>query len=130
MLNLYNDATRDPKHADLATINRYVTGKALTITDSSLASMATSGYAYRGTPADPRVRVQAVLSSSAIFLTSCPMASSTDPFVQYSVKTGKAVPVVKRTPPPPYLLTLTMKKVGGQWKVSDIVQSAGETCHG
>ncbi len=129
MLNLYNNATRDPQHADLAMLNRYLTGKALKLIDGSLTSMAKSGTAYRGTPAAPRVKVQSVLSSSAVFLTSCPLASSSDPFVQYTVANGKPVRVAKRMPPPPYLLTLTVKRVGGPWKVSDIIQSAGATCH-
>jgi hypothetical protein len=130
MLNLYNGASRNPTQADTSKLNTYLTGKALTIIDSSLTSMAKSGYAYRGNPADPRVKVQSVLSSSAVFLSSCPLVASTNPFEEYDVKTGKALPVTKRTPPPPYLLTVTVKQVSGQWKVFDIIQSAGATCAG
>lgn len=128
MLNLYNEASRDPQHAQLPDIDRYLTGKAKTIIDSSLTSMASSGYAYRGTPDDPRVKVKTSLGSFAQ-LTSCPGPSPTDPFVQYDVKTGKAVPVPTRTPPPPYLLTITVAKANGSWQVSDILQNAGATCH-
>lgn len=128
MLNLYNEASRDPQHARLAEVDRYLTGKAKTIIDSSITSMASSGYAYRGTPDDPRLRVKTSLGSFAQ-LTSCPAPSPTHPFVQYDVKTGKAVPVPSRTPPPPYLLTITLTNANGSWQVSDILQNAGATCH-
>jgi hypothetical protein len=40
-------ASRDPKHADFAAINRYLTGKARTLFDNSIKSMASAGQAYR-----------------------------------------------------------------------------------
>lgn len=129
MLNLYNQASRDPKRADTTVLYRFLTGHALNLIKTSLAGMAKHGYAYRGTPADPRVKVRSVLGASAVFLTSCPLEASDHPFQEYDVKTGKALPVPSRTPPPPYLLNITVKKVGAQWKVSDIIQSAGATCH-
>lgn len=129
MLNLYNQASREPTGADTSRLYRYLTGRALSLIKRSLAGMAKHGYAYRGTPADPRLKVRSVLSASAVFLTSCPLQATDHPFQEYDVKTGKALPVSSRTPPPPYLLNITVKKVGTQWKVSDIIQSAGATCH-
>ena len=128
--NALTVASRDPKHADLASVNKYLSGKALTLFDHSLKSMASAGQAYRGTPASPRVKVQSVVSSGFVFLTSCPLASSSDPFVRYDVKTGKAIAVRKQSPPPPYLETLPMKKVGSQWKLTDFIQNTSKTCTG
>jgi hypothetical protein len=123
-------ADRDPARADLTAINKYLTGKALTLIDGQYAAMRKTGQAYRGTPANPRVKVGTVVGSTLVFLSSCPLASKADPYTEYYVKTGQPVPVAKRTPPPPYLLTLTMKKVGDQWKLSDVLQNAGKTCTG
>jgi hypothetical protein len=128
LANAYNKTSTDPAHADLATINRYLSGKALTLFDHSISSMKSAGQAYRGTPADPRVKVQTVFSASSVFLTSCPTDNSTDRFVEYYIATGKAVPVAKRNPPPPYLLTLPMQLVGSQWKLTDLLQNVSKTC--
>lgn len=128
LANAYNSASVDPAHADLATINKYLSGKALTLFDQSVASMKSAGQAYRGTPGDPNVKVQTVFSSTLVFLTSCPADNPKDPFVEYYVATGKAVPVAKRNPPPPYLLTLPMQLVGSQWKLTDLLQNVSKTC--
>lgn len=99
--------------------------------DQIFANMKAKGLAYRGRPGDPRVKLQTVISPTAVFLTSCPMASPTDPYTQYYVKTGKAVPPPpQRDPPPPYKLTLTMVHQAGQWKLSDLLQNVGKTCTG
>jgi hypothetical protein len=128
LANAYNRASVDPAHADLATINKYLSGKALTLFDQSVASMKSAGQAYRGTPGDPNVKVQTIFSSTSVFLTSCPADNPKDPFVEYYVATGKAVPVAKRNPPPPYLLTLPMQLVGSQWKLTDLLQNVSKTC--
>jgi hypothetical protein len=128
MLNSYNTATRDPAHADLAGIDKYLSGKALTITANSLAAMKKASQAYRGTPADPRVKVGSTVTPAFVILISCPLTSATDPFTEYDVATGKAVPAAQRTPPPPYLLTLPMQKAGSQWKLTDILQNTSKTC--
>jgi hypothetical protein len=130
LLNLYNEATRDPRPASLSAINRYLDGKALTLFDHSLSAMIKNGYAYRGTPDSPRLKIASVLSPTAVFLSSCPLTSRSDPFIEYDIKTGKAIPVPTRTPPPPYLLTITMKRVGGQWKITDLLQNTSKTCNG
>lgn len=128
--NALSVASRDPKHADLAGVNKYLSGTALTLFDQSLKSMASAGQAYRGTPASPRVTVQSVVSSSFVFLTNCPLASSSDPFIRYDVKTGSAITAPTQSPPPPYLETLPMKKVGSQWKLTDFIQNTSKTCTG
>jgi hypothetical protein len=128
LANAYNRASVEPAHADLATINKYLSGKALTLFDQSLSSMKSAGQAYRGTPADPRVKVQTVFSSSSVFLTSCPTVKAKNPFVEYYVATGKPVRMAKRNPPPPYLLTLPMQLEGSQWKLTDLIQNVSKTC--
>jgi hypothetical protein len=129
--NASTAADRDPAHADLAALNRYLSGKALNLFDGIYASMRKAGLAYRGSPPNPRVKVSSVLGSTAVFLSSCPLASSSDPYVEYHVATGKPVATgTPRTPPPPYLLTLPMKKVAGHWKLTDVLQDTSKTCRG
>lgn len=130
----YNASTvvdRDPQHVSAGSLDSYLTGKAQTLFDGIYADMKSAGQAYRGTPPDPRVRVQTIVAPTVIFLTSCPLASTADPYTEYYVATGKAVPTAKpRDPPPPYLLTLTMKKVGAEWRLSDVLQNTSKTCDG
>jgi hypothetical protein len=126
--NLSTAADQDPAHADLAELDRYVTGKARTLFDGVYASMKSAGLAYRGTPDVPRLRVGSILSPSFLFLTNCPAASMRDPFVQYNVSTGEQVASRKPAVPPPWKRTISMKKVGGGWKVSDILVDSSKTC--
>lgn len=129
--NASGAADRDPAHAGIAALDRYLTGKAKTLFHSSYASMKKAGLAYRGTAPDPRVKVRQVFSGTSVFLESCPLLSATDPYVEYTVSNGKPVAAgVKRNPPPPYLLILPMVKVEGLWKLSDVVQNTSKTCTG
>ncbi len=126
--NALNVADRDPAHADLASINRYLTGKALELFDGVITGQAKAHLAYRGTPEQPRVSAGQIISPTFLFLSSCPLASRTDPFVQYDVKTGKSVPVSKPAVPPPWRRTISMKKVDGSWKITDFLVDASKTC--
>jgi hypothetical protein len=129
--NASGTADRDPARADIAALDRYLTGKAKILFDSNYASMKKSGLAYRGTAPDPRVKVRQIFSAESIFLESCPLLSATDPYVEYTVSNGKPVAAgVKRNPPPPYLLILPMVKVGDHWKLSDVIQNTSKTCTG
>jgi hypothetical protein len=129
--NASGAADRDPTSANVAAIDRYLTGKAKTLVDSNYASMKQSGLAYRGTAPDPRVKVQQVFSDTSVFLESCPLESKTDPYVEYTASTGKPVATsATRNPPPPYLLILPMVKVGGQWQLSDVRPNTSKTCTG
>ena len=109
-------------------LDRLLTGKAKTLFDGVYASMKSTGLAYRGTPDVPRLKVGSVLSPSFLFLTNCPAASTSDPFVQYQVSTGKPVASSKPAVPPPWKRTISMKKVDGGWKVSDILVDTSKTC--
>jgi hypothetical protein len=124
-------ASRHPSQADLSFIAKYATGDPRTATQQAFASMKSQGRAWRGTSPDPRVKVKAVLSSTVVQLTSCLMVARGDPWEQYTVATGKALPVPKLTPPPPYLLTIFMKvDDAGIWQIYDLIQTRGATCTG
>jgi hypothetical protein len=126
--NLSTAADRDPAHADLAQLDKYLTGKAKSLFDGVYANMKSGGLAYRGTPDAPRLKVGSILSPSFLFLTSCPAASTSDPFVQYNVSTRKPVATTTPTVPPPWKRTISMQIVGGGWKVSDILVDSSRTC--
>lgn len=126
--NLLYAASLDPANANTVELNKYLDGKALKIYDAGLASLATSGFAYRGSPPVFHVKIDTVLSDTAVFLTSCPTNVVDDPYTRYSIKTGQSAPLQSHTPPPPYLQTLPMKKVGGQWKLTDLLQDTSKTC--
>jgi hypothetical protein len=126
--NLSTAADRDPAHADLAELDRHLTGRARTLFDGAYRSMRSQGLAYRGTPDVPRMKVGSILSPSFMFLTNCPAASTSDPFVQYHVSTGTPVAGSKPAVPPPWKRTISMKKVGSAWKVSDILVDTSKTC--
>jgi hypothetical protein len=128
--NLSTSADRDPAHVDIAELDQYLTGKAKSLYDGVYASMKSAGLAYRGTPDAPRLTVGSVLSPRFVFLTSCPAASATNPFVQYKVSTGKPIVTKKPRVPPPWKRTISMRKVGSSWKVSDILVDTSKTCSG
>ncbi|SOD72953.1 hypothetical protein SAMN05892883_2263 [Jatrophihabitans sp. GAS493] len=131
LVNADASASLDPSTANLAELNRYLSGNALKIFDESYASMKAAGQAYRGSPPDPRVKVQSTVSPTFVYLTSCPLESPTDPSIEYYVASGQPVPTPSpRTPPPPYLLTLPMKLTNGQWQLTDVLQNVGKTCSG
>lgn len=130
----FNDgiqALRDPAHADLSWIAKYEMGTFRTQDEQSFASLKTSHLAYRGAAPDPNIKVQTVLSPTAVILTSCQVIDPSNPWIQYDTSTGKAVPVgTPRTPPPPYLLQLFMKSTAGAWQVTSVVQDTSKTCKG
>ncbi len=123
-------ASRDPANADLAWIAQYETGTARTQTEQSYANLKASHLAFRGKAPNPSVKVQSVLSSTAVTLTSCLLVDKSDPWIEYDTTTGKAVPVATRNPPPPYLLTIFMKASGSQWQIYDVLQNSSKTCQG
>lgn len=125
-------ALRDPAKADLRWIAKYETGKFRTEDEQSFASLKAQHLAYRGATPNPHVKVQAVLSSNALVLTSCQVVDASDPWEQYDTTTGKAVVHGKsRTPPPPYLLTFFMKASSGStWQITSVVQDTSKTCKG
>jgi hypothetical protein len=119
---------RDPAHADLGKLNKYLTGQALATVVNGYINMKQAGLAYRGTAPTPRLRVAAVGSGSTVVLANCPKIVTIDPLQQYNVKTGVALPPKTLNPPPPYLQALTMRLDGGRWKLSKIAVDSSKTC--
>lgn len=126
-VNLSVAASVDPAHANLDAFSKYVTGSALTEIKSGFREMAKDGYAYKGTPPKPRLKVT-VSDSSVVVLSDCGLESKSDPYVEYDVKTGKLVPQPTRTPAPPYLHVITMHSVSGGWKLASIDVNSSKTC--
>ena len=123
---------RSPAKADLSWIAEYETGKFRTQDEQSYASLKAQHLAYRGAAPKPNVKVQGVLSRTAVILTSCEVVNPSDPWEQYDTATGKAVAKSKpRKPPPPYLLTFFMKaNSGSTWQITSVVQDTSKTCKG
>ncbi len=126
-VNLSVVAAADPVHADLNAFSKYVTGTALTEIKSGFKEMAKDGYAYRGTPPKPRLKVT-VSESSVVVLSDCGLDSTSDPYVEYNVKTGKVIPQRTQSPAPPYLHVITMHLVSGSWKLASIDVNSSKTC--
>jgi hypothetical protein len=131
----YNDGTaanRDPAHADLTWISRYETGDVRKQTVQSFAYMKSHQLAFRGAAPNPSVKVQSVLSPKVLILTSCLVTDTSDPWIEYSTATGKAVPTASpRNPPPPYLLRIFMKASSGStWQITSVLQDTSKTCTG
>jgi hypothetical protein len=128
--NISNEIDANPAHADVAKMNQYLTGKALTLFDGVVTSQRTSGTAYRGIPPQPRVTVGTIFSPTFVVLSSCPAQSRANPFVQIYVDTGKPVPVSSPAIAPPYKITISMQKINGAWKVADLLVDTSKTCTG
>jgi hypothetical protein len=124
---IVDEAGRDPAHADLSKFNNYADGSALTAFVNAIRGLRHDGLAYRGNPPDPKLKVVAV-SSGTVALSSCPQDAPVDPEVEFYVTTGKQVSPTKRTPPPPYLRALTMRLLGGHWKLTTIAIDSSRTC--
>jgi hypothetical protein len=103
-----------------------------TQTEQSFAYMKSHQLAFRGAAPNPSVKVQSVLSPKVLILTSCLVTDKSDPWIEYSTATGKAVPTgTPRNPPPPYLLRIFMKASSGStWQITSVLQDTSKTCTG
>jgi hypothetical protein len=127
-----NAAFRDPAHVSSADMDRYLIGSAQQVFDAALFNEKRAGRAYRGTPPTQRIRVVSTnmkAEPKAVVLSSCPLAATTDPYTEYVVATGKAVPP-SLTPgvPPPYGKTIKVIELSGQWRVSTFTTDGSKTC--
>jgi len=64
---LSTSADKNPANADIAQLDRYLTGKAKTLYGGVYAGMKADGVAYQGTPDAPRVKVGQILSPTFMF---------------------------------------------------------------
>jgi hypothetical protein len=127
-----NKAFEDPQHVPSTTFDQFAVGSAKTLYDAALFNMKKAGEYYKGTPAQQRIRVaSADLKSepATVVLTSCPLASATDPFKAYYVATGKPVPAGP-TPKvaPPYGKTIKVVRLSGSWMVENLTTDSTRTC--
>jgi hypothetical protein len=131
MVSVINKAFEDPTHVSSATFDKYLGGQAKITFDQELVHERMDGRAYRGTPAERRVRVVTNKVSATlpeVVLRDCALASTSDPFVEYDVTTGKVVP--QRTPkvPPPYAQTAKLFKINGVWQMTSYTTDSTKTC--
>lgn len=127
----YNTAFRDPAHVPASTFDKYLIGDAKTLFDAALFNTKRAGEFYMGTPALQRIRVASAnlrAQPKTVVLTSCPLASATDAFSGYYVATGKPVPTAAPKVPPPYLHTMKMIYLNGQWMLETFMTTSTKTC--
>jgi hypothetical protein len=96
---------------------------------ANIANQRDVGLVYKGTPDDPRVHVVApVVSSTLVFLRSCPLIDRKSPFLPYFAATGKpALPASGRTGPR-WWTDITVVKVGGVWKIKTYFVDQTQPC--
>jgi hypothetical protein len=123
-------AIRDPAHADIASIDKYLTGKAQTLFDQSLQTAITATVAYRGTPPELRITVTTNDVADSVLpqvtLRNCPTVD--DSWVEYDTETGAVVPQPPHDPPAPWARTIKMAYVRSQWTVTDLTTDSTQTC--
>lgn len=129
LLGLYQGFARDPVKTDFTKMDPYLLGPAVALFKDSLVNLVGKGYAYRGTPPDPRVKVGEVRSPTDIVLTSCPKDSATDPWTEYTKADGQPLPIAS-PPGPIYQKTIYMLEVNGSWRINDFRTDSGVTCEG
>jgi hypothetical protein len=131
MVSVINAAFEDPAHVSSATFDKYLGGQAKITFDQELAQEKKAGRAYRGTPAERRVRVIANKVNASlpeVILRDCALASTSDPFVEYNVDTGKVIPQPTPNVPPPYAQTAKLFKINGTWQMTSYTTDATKTC--
>jgi hypothetical protein len=123
-----NDAgLKDPNHPPTSEIEKYSQGQGRLVMEDSIADEVKHGTAWRGMPWARRVVViNTKPKVNEVILSDCPQPNSS--WEQYDVKTGKAIPQQVRTPPPPYLATVTMFKVQGTWVMVSLRLDGAKTC--
>jgi hypothetical protein len=115
----------DPTNADPKELAPYVTSKVLSEFVASFKNMARHGLAYRGTPDKSHLTIITADSSTVTFV-DCQTPSRMDPYTQYHIKTGKAVP--SRVPPGLHPRAITMLHHGKEWRLSSDIPDLGRTC--
>ena len=129
---LVDQAFTDPAHITAATFDQYLIGNAKTLFDAALYNEKQAGRYYQGTPDLQRVRVASINLSAepkTVMLTSCPLASATDPSTEYEVSTGKPVPAGPAPKvPPPYGHAVKVVELSGQWLVETFTIDSTKTC--
>jgi hypothetical protein len=130
LIKALDEGLADPAHPPHAAIYKYSAGQGYDVITGSIADENAHGTAWRGTPDQPRVLVASNKANASplpqVTLSDCPLPSDT--WEQYVVKTGKAVPQQKQSPPPPYTITALMLKIQGAWVMAQFELDGSKTC--
>lgn len=129
----YNAALKNPSKSSPSAFNQFVAGQARAVFDQSLADEKRSGKAFRGTPPADRLIVKSSdLKNSvpSVTLEDCVLESTSDPWTEYVVATGRAVPTAAPAKVhPPYAATIKMfRPTAAGWVVTSYVLDATKTC--
>jgi hypothetical protein len=110
-------------------VDKYLTGQAKSVFDQAAISDPTQ--AYRGTPPTSRVLVVTSKLTGTLpqaTLSDCPLASPTNPFVVYDVKTGNAVATTPPNVAAPYESTVKLFEVNNHWLITSYTTDFTKTC--
>lgn len=127
MANVLDGWDHDPKKANAAQLQPYVTDKTISQLVAIYKGMAAHGLAYRGDPDTPHLTVL-VAGSSLTALSDCPTPSATNPAVEYVVATGKPVPPPANPIPGLHPKAVTVLFTAGRWKVQSIIPNEAKVC--
>lgn len=133
LTSAYNQALQQPASTPASTFDQFVAGQAKMAFEQSLAQEKADGRAFRGTPPLNRV---VVISSDltsvvpSVTLENCVLTSTTDPWTEYVVATGQAVPTTAPSSvPPPYAATIRVFKPNtAGWVVTSYTLDGSKTC--
>jgi hypothetical protein len=123
----------DPARIGSTEMDKYLIGDARTQYDTALAAEKSAGRFYKGTAPTQRIRVEDMNLSGtpkSVSLSSCALASKSDPFIEYLVATGK--PASDTTAPPkvepPYKTTFKIFLLSDRWLVETLSVDSSATC--
>jgi hypothetical protein len=137
MMAAANNAESDPKKAVAGTdpasdFRPYAFDPFRAEEASYIRRLAHNHSAYRGTPAQPRIKVKSVDLAAKpypkVVLTNCQTPAPTRRV--YDLQTGKDVPQPSESVPSPYLLTVKAIQYKGHWGVQKIDADTSRTCTG
>lgn len=129
----YNEALRNPAATSPTAFNEYVAGQAKNAYDASLADEKAQGRAFRGTPPANRLIVKSsdvTTTVPTVTLENCVLLSTTHPWTEYTLATGKAVPTsapVNVSPPYPTAIKM-FKPTAAGWVATSFTTDPTKTC--
>lgn len=113
-----------------ADFTRYSWDPARTTYRGYVAGLAEDGVAFRGTPPEPRLRVESVDLEAkpypVVTLKDC--QTPAPDWQSYVVRTGERAPEATQSPPPPYEITAKMIFYQNRWGLQDTSTDTSRTC--
>jgi len=130
MVSVINAAFEDPAHVSSATFTDTSAAKPNHVRPGAFAGE--EGWAglprYAGRAARSSDCQQGECLAPRGNPSDCALASTSDPFVEYNVDTGKVVPQPTPNVPPPYAQTAKLFKINGAWQMTSYTTDATKTC--